>query len=180
MHNLDVVWPGRNQTSINARCFIIFLRKYAWGSCWIGSQLPCPDHFKINLKFFLSMLSFIYLFIFRERGKEWERGGEKHQCVIASCTPPTGHLACNPGMCSDWEWNRQPFVLQAGTQSTEPHQPGLKWTVLFILFYFLQFLLLFSYSCLHFLPIPPPHPSQSHLSPPPLPSPLILSMCPLQ
>ena len=41
-------------------------------------------------------------------------------------------------------------------------------------------LLLFNYSCLHFLPISPPHPSQSHLSPPLLPSPLILSMCPLQ
>ena len=28
-------------------------------------------------------------------------------------------------------------------------------------------LLLFSYSCLHFLPTPPPHPSQTHLPPPP-------------
>ena len=40
--------------------------------------------------------------------------------------------------------------------------------------------LLFSYSCLHFLPTPPPHPSQTHL---PLllpPFPLVLSMCPLQ
>ena len=44
--------------------------------------------------------------------------------------------------------------------------------------FFLKKLLLFNYSCLHFLPIPPPHPSQSHLPPPPLPSPLILSMCP--
>ena len=30
---------------------------------------------------------------------------------------------------------------------------------------------LFSYNCLHFLPIPPPHPSQSHNPPPPLLSP---------
>ena len=28
------------------------------------------------------------------------------------------------------------------------------------------FLFLFSYNCLHFLPIPPPHPSQFHLPPP--------------
>ena len=28
------------------------------------------------------------LFIFRERGREGEREGEKHQCVVASCTPP--------------------------------------------------------------------------------------------
>ena len=34
----------------------------------------------------------------------------------------------------------------------------------------------FSYNCLHFLPIPPPHPSQFYLPPPPLPSPLILSL----
>ena len=25
---------------------------------------------------------------------------------------PTGDLACNPGMCPDWELNRQPFDLQ--------------------------------------------------------------------
>ena len=31
---------------------------------------------------------------------------------------------------------------------------------------FKNFLLLFNYSCLHFLPIPPPHPSWTHLPPP--------------
>ena len=35
----------------------------------------------------------IYLFIFRERGKE----GEKHQCVVASYVPSTGDLAHNLG-----------------------------------------------------------------------------------
>ena len=49
-----------------------------------------------------------YLFIFRERGREEERG-EKHQCLVASHTPPTGDLAHNPGMCPDWESNQQPF-----------------------------------------------------------------------
>ena len=44
--------------------------------------------------------------------------------MVASHALPTGDLACNPGMCSDWELNRQPFGSQAGTQSTEPHQPG--------------------------------------------------------
>ena len=40
-------------------------------------------------------------FIFRE-GKG-EREGEKHQhqYVVAFHTPPTGNLACNPGMCPD-------------------------------------------------------------------------------
>ena len=40
------------------------------------------------------------------------------------CVPPTGDLAHNPGMCPDWELNQRPFGLQAGTQPTEPHQPG--------------------------------------------------------
>ena len=47
---------------------------------------------------------FIYLF-FRERGREGEKEGEKHQCVVASHVVPTGDLACNPGMCTDQESN---------------------------------------------------------------------------
>ena len=66
-----------------------------------------------------------YLFILRERGREGEREEEKHQCVLASHAPPTWNLTYNPGMCPDWESNRKPFGLQAGTQSMESHQPGL-------------------------------------------------------
>ena len=50
----------------------------------------------------------------------------------------------------------------------------------FCFLFFKKFLLLFNYTCLYFLPIPPPYHSQTHLPPPPPPSPLILSMCPLQ
>ena len=60
----------------------------------------------------------------RERVRERESEGEKHQCVVASRTPPTGGLAHNPGMCPDWESNQQPFGSRAGTESAEPHQPG--------------------------------------------------------
>ena len=67
---------------------------------------------------------FIYLFLERKEGRKKE--GEKHQCVAAFSMPPTGDLACNPGMCPDGELNRRPFGLQASTQSTEPHQPGLE------------------------------------------------------
>ena len=49
----------------------------------------------------------------------------KYQCVAASCMPPTGDLAHNPGMCPDWGLNQRPFGSQAYAQSTEPHQPGL-------------------------------------------------------
>ena len=72
-------------------------------------------------------LVFIYLFL--ERGGEGEREGEKHQCeryfIDCSHMTPTGDLACHPGLCPDWELNRQPFGSQAGTQSTEPYEPGL-------------------------------------------------------
>ena len=66
-----------------------------------------------------------YLFIFRERGKEEKREGEKYPCVVTSSTPPTGHLAHNPGKCPDWDSNPRLFGSQAGTQSTGPQQVGL-------------------------------------------------------
>ena len=71
------------------------------------------------LLFFLKML----FIIFRERRREGEREEEKHQSV-ASHTSPAGDLAHNPCRCPDWESNRRPFSLKAGTQPTEPHQPG--------------------------------------------------------
>ena len=75
-----------------------------------------------QLKFFKD------LFIFRERYREGERKRdlnvqEIHRSV-ASCTPPSGDLACNPGMCPDWESNQWPYGSQADTQFTEQHQPG--------------------------------------------------------
>ena len=68
---------------------------------------------------------FTYLF-FRERGREGEREGEKHQCVVVPHVPPTGDLAHCPGKCPDWELKRQSFGLQARALSTELHQPGPK------------------------------------------------------
>ena len=38
-------------------------------------------------------------------------------CPLLETWPAT------PGMCPDWESNRRAFGSQAGTQSTEPHQP---------------------------------------------------------
>ena len=39
-------------------------------------------------------------------------------------------LACNLGMCPDWEVNPHPLCLQAGAQSTEPHQSRLNFKML--------------------------------------------------
>ena len=77
----------------------------------------------------LSLLQRFYLFIFRERGREGKREGEKHQCVVASRMPLTGDLTHNPGMCPGWELNGRPFGSQARTQSTEPYQPGLDFSL---------------------------------------------------
>ncbi|KAF6088422.1 hypothetical protein HJG60_008247 [Phyllostomus discolor] len=60
-----------------------------------------------------------YLFLFLEGKGRRKRGRETSVCVCLSCTPPTGGLVCNPGMCPDWQLNRQPFGSQASTQSTE-------------------------------------------------------------
>ena len=65
------------------------------------------------------------LFIFRERGRERERKGEKHQCVVASHMAPTAGLARNPGTCPAWEPKRATLGFAAHALSTEPHQPGL-------------------------------------------------------
>ena len=73
-----------------------------------------------------SMLKFLkkYFIYFHKEGKGRRKRGEKYR-LVAFYTPPTGDLAHNPGMCPDWESNWQPLGSQAGTQSTEPHQPGL-------------------------------------------------------
>ena len=44
--------------------------------------------------------------------------------MVASQAPLTRDLACNPGMCPNWESNQQPSDSQMSTQSTEAHQPG--------------------------------------------------------
>ena len=62
------------------------------------------------------------MYLYLEREKEGEREGEQHQCVVVSPMPPED-LACNPGMCPDWELNQRSFALQTGTQSTSQ---GLK------------------------------------------------------
>ena len=73
---------------------------------------------------FISFFKDFLKFIFRQKGREEEREGEKHQCVVASHMPLTRDLAHNSGMCPDWELNQQPFGSQAGVQSTEAHEPG--------------------------------------------------------
>ena len=45
---------------------------------------------------------FLFFYLFLQRGREGEREGEKHQCVVASHITTTGDLAGNPG--DPWVW----------------------------------------------------------------------------
>ena len=65
------------------------------------------------------------MYLVVERGKGRKKRGRETSICGCLLHAPTGDLACNPGMCPDWEWYRRPFASQAGTQSTELHQPGL-------------------------------------------------------
>ena len=80
----------------------------------------------------LSLPLFIFLKVFihfeREVKGRRKRGRETLMCGCPS-SPPIGDLASNPGTCPDWESNQRSFSLQAGTQSTEPHQPGPRMTL---------------------------------------------------
>ena len=82
---------------------------------------------KTHCTSFSSFFSFFlrfYLLIFRERGREGARGGDIIDW-LSLAHPQPRDLACNPGMCSDWESNQRLFDLQDDVQPTEPYQSGL-------------------------------------------------------
>ena len=95
---------------------------------------------KIALKYLMRINIFFkrfYLFIFRERGKEGERGKERSMCGCLSCGPHWG-----PGLQPRHvPWLGIKLVtlwFTACAQSTELHQPGLN----FFLIWFLHIWLL--------------------------------------
>ena len=75
----------------------------------LGSKLPSYlrdlleelKGFENLQKLYVGFLKFRFYFIFRWKGREGEREGKKHQCVVASRMPPTRDLVHNPGMCLD-------------------------------------------------------------------------------
>ena len=79
---------------------------------------------------FILFFKRFYLFTFRERGREEEREGRKHQCVVASHVAPTGDLACIPGMCPDWESDWQPFGSQLALNPLSYTSQGKMFAVL--------------------------------------------------
>ena len=63
--------------------------------------------FKSYFIYFLFFKRF-YLFMFREKGREGERAGEKQQCVVASCAPPPG------------DWSATHAYALTGSQTCDP------------------------------------------------------------
>ena len=66
-------------------------------------QIAIFQLYKTDVAFFFLKILFIYLFL--ERGERRGKEGRKDQCVVASLAALTEDLACNPGMCPDWESN---------------------------------------------------------------------------
>ena len=87
---------------------------------------------------FFFFKDFICLFLERGEGREKERERNINVCLPLAHHSPTRNSACNPGMCPYWELNQQPSSSQAGTQSTEPHQPGLNLLICMLLWNFLD------------------------------------------
>ena len=87
------------------------MNKFSKSFSWL---IFLKEHIFVCFFFFKNLF---YLFL--ERGREKE--GERHQCVLASCPPPTGAWPATQARALDWEWNRWPIGSQAGTQTTEPH-----------------------------------------------------------
>ena len=75
--------------------------------------------------YFLRLL--IYLFLDRGEGREKEK--KRNITVwLPLAYPAPGNLACNSGVCPDWESNQEPFGWQAGAQSLRHTSQGfLKW-----------------------------------------------------
>ena len=125
---VPMIWMGNtgskgalSLTSAEFHTTVSQVQRLAIGTYW----MPIVKKKQYIYFIFKILKDFIYLFIFRERRRKGEREGQKHHCVVAFHVPSTGDLAQNPVMCPDWKSNLWPFGLQAITQSTEPHQPGL-------------------------------------------------------
>ena len=97
--------------------------------------------------------------------------------IFATFFTEKGLIALIPKVCLQIEIKIKPYKTQSCTYFLVCTQFTRKIQMVFI--YFKIILLLFDYTCLHFLPTPLPHPSQTLLPPLLPPSPLVLSMCPL-
>ena len=70
----------------------------------------------VNWRFFNDFLKILFIYSFIDSGEGREKERERNINVwLPLVHPATGDLACNPGMCPDWESIQRPFGSQAGT-----------------------------------------------------------------
>ena len=112
------MWLRGLSTGLQTKGSLVHSQSGHMPGLWVSPQLETSErepmfllHIEVSLPLFLPPFSSknnkilkkilrFYLYTFLERGKEEEREGEKHQCVVASHVPPSGDLAHNPGMCT--------------------------------------------------------------------------------
>ena len=98
----------------NTRTTSLILLGIASDSC----LHKCFFFFSFSFFYFFIFKDFIYLFLDGGEGRKKERERNIDVWVIHSSftsrIPSTGDLACNTGMCPDWELNWWPFSSQAG------------------------------------------------------------------
>ena len=79
----------------------------------------------LGIKSILFKKDFIYVFLEKREGRDKKR--ERNINVwLPLLHPQPGTWPRSQACALDGELNQRPFHLQAGTQSTQPHQPGLK------------------------------------------------------
>ena len=81
-------------------------------------------YYFLTTKYFSFFKKILYIYLFLERGEGKEKEKETSVCGCLSHAPSTEDLACNPGMCPEWESNQQLFGSQARAQFPELHQQG--------------------------------------------------------
>ena len=70
------------------------------------------------------IILFIYLFIFRQRGKEGEREGEKHQCWLPLTHPHLGALPTTQAFALTGNWTHDPLVCRLALNSLSHTSQG--------------------------------------------------------
>ena len=69
-------------------------------------------------------LFFFRFYLFRERGREGEREGQKHQCVVASHVPPTGDLAKTQACALTGNQTGNPLVCRLALKAVSHTSQG--------------------------------------------------------
>ena len=83
------IWPEISMM-FSVLFFVLKIALVIQGRSWFHINFRMFLYISVKNVFVVFLKDFIYSFLFSERGREGEREGEKHQCVVASCVPYWG------------------------------------------------------------------------------------------